>query len=186
VRRRLLVLPPAVGLGLLIACATVASLMLARASARGKEMALRAALGASRLRILRQLLTESVALAALGGLLGVGLAQAAVSGVSAVLPAAASGFSSIAVDASALAFVTALSVASGLLFGLAPALSASRVDLARSVKAGGQRATGPSGTRLRGAFIAAEVALAVVLAISAGLLIRTLQSLTRVDPGFRP
>ncbi|MFI5006570.1 MAG: ADOP family duplicated permease [Solirubrobacterales bacterium] len=186
VRRKLLVLQSAVGLVLLIACANVASLLLSRAAARRKEMALRAALGASRGRILRQLLTESVALSLLGGGLGVALALGALSGLKAALPADTSGFSAAGIDAGVLAFVTGLSVLCGLVFGLAPAASASRVDLATSMKAGGPRAMAPGGTRLRGSFIAAEVGLAVVLAVGAGLLIRTLSELTQVDPGFRP
>jgi predicted permease len=186
VRRKLLVLQSAVGLVLLIACANVASLLLSRAAARRKEMALRAALGASRNRILRQLLTENVALSLLGGVLGITLALAALSGLKAVLPADARGFSGVGIDGGVLAFVTGLSVLSGLFFGLAPAASASRVDLAASMKAGGQRAMAPGGTRLRSSFIAAEVALAVVLTVGAGLLIRTLWGLTQVDPGFRP
>ena len=103
-----------------------------------------------------------------------------------MLPADARGFALVGLDGGVLAFVTALSVLCGLFFGLAPAASASRVDLAVSMKAGGQRASGPGRTRLRSSFIAAEVALAVVLAVGAGLLIRTLWGLTRVDPGFRP
>jgi putative ABC transport system permease protein len=186
VRRKLLVLQAAVGIVLLIACANVASLLLARAAGRRKEIALRAALGASRGRILRQLLTESVTLAVVGGVLGVALAQGLLTGLEAVLPADARGFADVGLDLAALGFVTAVSVASGLFFGLAPALSASRVDLAASVKAGGPRGSGRAGTRLRSSFIAAEVALAVVLAVGAGLFIRTLWGLTRVDPGFRP
>jgi predicted permease len=186
VRRKLLVLQAAVGIVLLIACANVASLLLSRAAARRKEMALRATLGAGRGRILRQLLTESVALSLLGGALGTALAQAAVSGLKAMLPADARGFSLAGIDAGVLAFVTSLSVLSGLLFGLAPAASASRVDLAASIKAGGQRGMASGGSRLRSSFIAAQVALAVVLAVGAGLLIRTLWGLTQVDPGFRP
>ncbi len=186
IRRRLLVLQSAVGIVLLIACANVASLLLARAAGRRKEMALRAALGATRGRILRQLLAESVALSLLGGIVGIALAQAAVSGLRTMLPADPRGFSLVGLDGGVLAFVTALSVLCGLFFGIAPAASASRVDLAVSMKAGGQRAGGPGRTRLRSTFVAAEVALAVVLAIGAGLLIRTLWGLTRVDPGFRP
>ncbi|HVQ31534.1 MAG TPA: ABC transporter permease [Vicinamibacteria bacterium] len=185
-RPKLVVLQTAVGMVLLIACANVASLLLSRAAARGREMALRAALGASRGRILRQLLTESVVLSLLGGTLGVSLALAVLSGLQAVLPADVRGFSVVAVDAGALGFVTGLSVLCGLLFGLVPAANASRVDLAASMKAGGQRALGTRGRGLRSSFIVGEVALAVVLAVGAGLLIRTLWSLTRADPGFRP
>ena len=185
-RRKLLVLQSAVGIVLLIACANVASLLLSRAAARRKEMALRAALGAGRGRILRQLLTESLTLSLVGGGLGIAFAVAALSWLQAVLPADARGFELVGIDAGVLAFVTGLSVVCGLVFGLAPAASASRVDLASAMKAGGQRATARAGARLRSSFIAAEVALAVVLAVGAGLLIRTLWGLTRVDPGFRP
>ena len=188
VRRRLLVLQSAVGIVLLIACANVASLLLSRSAARRKEIALRAALGAGRGRILRQLLTESVALSLLGGALGVALAHGLLSSLQSLLPADARGFASVAIDGGVLAFVTALSVLCGLLFGIAPALHATKLDLADAIKAGGRRsgASGSGTTPLRSSFIAAEVALAFVLAVGAGLLIRTLWGLTSVDPGFRP
>jgi predicted permease len=188
VRPRLLVLQAAVAIVLLIACANVAALLLSRSAARRRELALRAALGAGRGRILRQLLTESVALSLLGGSAGIALAYGLLAGLRSLMPADARGFTSVAVDGGVLAFVTALSVLCGLLFGIAPALHGAKPDLADAMKAGGRRsdASGASATPLRSSFIAAEVALAVVLTVGAGLLIRTLWGLTHVDPGFRP
>jgi putative ABC transport system permease protein len=184
-RPKLLVLQSAVLIVLLIACANAGSLLLARAATRGKEMALRATLGARRGRIVRQLLTESLLLCVLGGAAGIALAVAMVSGLEAALPADARGFARIELDPGVVAFATGLSLFCGLLFGVVPAAAASRVDLTAMIKTGGPRSASRSGTRLRAAFVAGEVALAVVLAVGAGLLLRTLHGLSRVDPGFR-
>lgn len=186
VRSKLILLQCAVGLVLLIACANVASLLLARATVRQKEMALRAALGAGRGRIVRQLLTESVLLASAGGGLGLGLASGALSVLKLALPVNTPGWPAAGLDWRVLAFVTALALLTGVAFGLAPALSASKLDLAGSMKTGGRHSTGGGGAGLRSVLIAGEVALAVVLAASAGLLIKSLWRLTQVNPGFRP
>ncbi|HXN47881.1 MAG TPA: ABC transporter permease, partial [Bryobacteraceae bacterium] len=186
VRIRLLVLQCAIGLVLLIACVNVASLLLARATSRQKEMAVRAALGASRIRIARQLLTESVTLALIGGALGIALASAAFSVLKFALPANTAGLSSLHIDWLVVLFVTTLSVLTGMAFGLVPALSSCRQDLAEAIKTGGRHAAGRTTTGLRSALIVGEVALAVVLAVSAGLLIRSLWRLASVNPGFQP
>jgi predicted permease len=184
VRLKLLVLQSAVALVLLIACANVASLLLARAAARQKEMALRASLGAGRGRIVRQLLTESVTLSALGGALGLLLAWASLAGVQALLLEGAGDGAGAHIDGAALGFVTVLSVVCGLLFGTVPALSASRVDLAGAMKSGGQRSLPCAGVRARGAFIAAGRARRRPDR-QRRMLIRTLWGLTQADPGFR-
>ncbi len=182
-REKLFLLVAAVGCVLLIACANVASLLLARTAARQREMAVRAALGAGRGRIVRQLLTESVALALLGGGLGLIIARASLSTLKSVLPENNPLLSSAGIDWQVLAFLAALAILTGLVFGLAPALQASRLNLADAVKARGQQATG---MRLRSSLIVGEVALAVVLVASAGLLINSLWRLTQADPGFSP
>jgi putative ABC transport system permease protein len=185
VRRRLLLLMSAVAFVLLIACANVAGLLLSRSVARGKEIALRASLGASRGRIIRQLLTESVVLAMAGGGLGLCLAFGFLTVLKSALPNQNGGVSQVEMDWQALAFVTLLAVLSGLISGLAPSLSASRVDLANAIKTGGQRSRSAAGIRLRSCFVAAEVALTVVLVVGAGLLIKSLWRLAQVNPGFR-
>jgi hypothetical protein len=186
IRLELLVLQCAVGLVLLIACANVAGLLLARAAARQKEIALRVALGASRARIVRQLLTESVVLALAGGLFGILVAFAADSVLRTALPMGPDGIGAAESGWRMLVFVGSLSLLTGLIFGLAPALISSRQDVALAIKTGGQRAAGAARARLRSALIMGEVALAVVLTISAGLLIRSLWRLAQVNPGFQP
>jgi predicted permease len=185
VRGKLLVLLGAVGGVLLIACVNVAGLLLALASARGREMAVRAALGAGRARVLRQLLTESVVLAAAGGGLGIALAYFGLARLKAALPPGLPRLADVSIDGRVLAFATLLALATGLLFGVLPALRASGVDLARAVKAGAQRSADRATLGLRSALIVAETALAVVLVVAAGLLMRSLWRLTHVDPGFR-
>ena len=186
IRLELLVLQCALGLVLLIACANVAGLLLGRAISRQKEIALRVALGASRARIVKQLLTESLVLAFAGGTLGVVLAFAADAVLRTVLAGTLSGGASAGPGWQILVFAGLLSLLTGVFFGLAPALIASRQDLAHAIKSGGQRATGVARVRLRSALIIGEVALAVVLTTSAGLLMRSLWKLAQVNPGFQP
>jgi len=186
VRGKLLLLLSSVGIVLLIACANVASLLLSRATVRRKEMALRTALGAGRARIFRQLLTESVLLSLIGGGLGVFLGTAALSVFRSVLPESTPGMADAAIDIHVLGFAAGLAVLTGVVFGLAPALSAAQVDLTAAIKTGSQRSTGQGWTNLRSWLIAGEIALTVVLVVAAGLLSKTLYMLMQVDPGFRP
>jgi len=185
-RDKLFLLVAAVGCVLLIACANVAGLLLARTAARQREMAVRAALGAGRGRVVRQLLTESVALALLGGGLGLVIAVSSLSTLKSALPADNLLLASAGIDWQVLAFLAALAILTGLAFGLAPALQASRLNLAEAFKTRGQQGSGLAGMRLRSALIVGEVALAVVLVVGAGLLINSLWRLTQADPGFRP
>jgi len=178
----------AVGLILLIACANMANLLLAKASSRGREMAIRAALGASRGRIVRQLITESALLAVVSGAVGVMLAMWGTPALVALAPANVPRLEEANLDAGVLAFTLAISLLSSLLFGLAPALHASRVDLNDALKQGAAR-TGIGGggaARLRGALVVAEIAISVVLLAGAGLLLRSFQALLNVRLGFRP
>jgi predicted permease len=181
----LIVLLAAVGFLLLIACANVANLILARSMGRSHEFAIRAALGASNARVIRQLLTESVLLAGLGGALGLLLAVWGTRAVLGTLPGALPRSSEVSLDSRVLLFTMALSVFAGIVFGLAPAVKSSRVNLQEILKESGR---GLSGARhqLQGIFVAVEVAMALVLLVGAGLMVRSLSALWRVDPGFNP
>jgi putative ABC transport system permease protein len=186
VRTALYILFGAVVCVLLIANANVANLLLARASARGKEIALRAAMGASRSRIIRQLLTESLLLSGLGGALGLLIAQWGTEALVKTVPQNIPRISTIQLDASVLGFTLLVSLATGVIFGLVPAWQASHVDLNSSLKSGTRTGGGGEGKgRVRNALIMAEVALALVLLISAGLLIQSFARLGSVQPGLR-
>ncbi len=186
VRTALYILFGAVVCVLLIANANVANLLLARASARGKEIALRAAMGASRVRIIRQLLTESVLLSGLGGLFGLLLAKWGTDALVKTVPQNIPRISDIQLDASVLVFTLLVSLITGVVFGLVPAWQASHVDLNSSLKSGTRTGGGGEGKgRVRNALIMAEVAVALVLLISAGLLIQSFARLGRVQPGLR-
>ncbi len=189
VRVRLYVLLGAVGLVLLVACANVANLLLARALVRQKEFALRAALGAGRGRVVRQLLAEGIVLALSGGVLGVVFAYWGLLGVRALGPRTIPRLAEIAIDGRVLAFTLLVSVGSGLLFGLVPALRLSRLDLAAALKQTGQGigyTTWGRGHTTRRLLVIGELALSVLLLVGAGLLIRSFARLSNVDPGFNP
>ena len=183
VGKTLWVLMGAISIVLLMACANVANLLLVRAAARQQEFAIRAALGARRTRLARQLLIESVALALAGGALGVVIAYAALRALIAIGPPDLPRLPEISLDLTALAFALAISAMSGLLFGLFPVLKYARPRLAGAISS---RGAGPTRDRQRSqqALVAAQVALALVLLVSAGLMIRSFQALRRIDPGF--
>ena len=185
VRRPLIVLMAAVAMLLLIACVNIAGLLLARASGRQSELAVRAALGAGRGRIARQLITESLTLAILGGLLGTGLGFVAVRALAAWGATELPGPAGIRLDGLVLAFCVGISLLSGLAFGLFPAFRASK-NLEQSLRAGSVASVGGTGQRLRSALVVVEVALAIVLMVGAALAGKSFARLNAVDPGFRP
>ncbi|HYL84738.1 MAG TPA: ABC transporter permease [Candidatus Angelobacter sp.] len=185
VRLRLVMLLGAVTLVVLIACANVANLALARAATREKEVAVRAALGAGKWRIVRQLLTESVLLASLGGLLGLVLAARGFFALKTMLPADTPRIAEARMDWRVFVFTAGLAVLAGLISGVGPALHSSRTDASGALRSGGRGGTLPLSRRLRSGLVVAEVAFAVLLVIAAGLLIRSFWALSHVDPGFR-
>jgi len=191
VRRAVLVVMGSVTLVLLIACANVANLLLTRASARQKEIAVRVALGAGWQRLVRQLLTETALLGLMGGAAGLLVAALALGAIRAINPGNIPRLDAISLDGPVLAFTFAVSVLTGILFGLAPAWRAARVDLNSTLKTGGRNTQGDGGfgssrRRLRSLLVVAEMAISMVLLVGAGLLIRSFVQLQSVSPGFDP
>jgi putative ABC transport system permease protein len=186
VRKAVFVLLGAVGFVLLIACTNVANLLLARAAARQTEMVVRSALGAGRGRLVRQLVTESIILSGVGGAFGLLLAFWGVDALVGLEPQGVPRLSDVRVDAAVVSFTMALSIATGLLFGLVPAFHSTKASLPGTLKEGGRGAlTSRSGSHMRGALVIGEMALAVMLLAGAGLLIRSFTKLASVDPGFQ-
>lgn len=189
VRRTLLVLLGSVALVLLIACANVANLLLTRAAGRQREMAVRAALGAGWLRLVRQLLTESLLLALLGGVAGIAIAQGSLYAVHIINPGNIPRLEDIRISFTVVAFTFAVSLATGVLFGLAPAWNAIKLDLNTALKSGGRSGHDGAGLRitrhrLRGVLVVSEMAFSLMLLIAAGLLVRSFLRLETVPPGF--
>ena len=186
IKPALLVLLGAVAFVLLIACANVANLLLARAAVRQKEIALRLALGASRARLIRQFLTESVLLASLGGIVGLLVSLAGLNLLKGFIPPNISQAQAITVDGKVLIFTVLVSLVTGLIFGIAPALQAAHFNLNDTLKESGRdSAAGSRGNRIRGLLVISEVAVSFILLIGAGLLINSFLHLRNVDPGFR-
>ncbi|MGD0302232.1 MAG: ABC transporter permease [Bryobacteraceae bacterium] len=191
VRRSVLIMLGAVTLVLLIACANVANLLLSRATGREKEVAIRAALGAGRMRLVRQLLTESVLLGVLGGAAGLLVAVLTLFVVRDINPGNIPRLDAIRIDGIVLAFTFGISILTGIIFGMAPAVRVARVDLNTSLKSGGRSSQNEGGFNparqgLRSLLVVAELALSMVLLIGAGLLIRSFVRLASVPPGFNP
>jgi predicted permease len=186
IRTPLWILLGAVTLVLLIACANVANLLLARAAERHKEMAIRAAMGAGRGRVLQQLLTESVLLSVIGGVLGLALAAAGVRVLSKLEQLRIPRFHEIGLDGSVLLFTFGLAVLTGVIFGLVPALQMARTDLQETLKEGGRSGTSLARGWMRSTFVVVETALALMLLVGAGLLMRSFWRLQQVNPGFEP
>jgi putative ABC transport system permease protein len=186
IRPALLTLLAAVGVVILIACANVANLLLVRASVRGKEIAIRTALGAGRRRLVLQMLSESLVLALAGGAVGLLLAYLAIGPIQELSAGSIPRVAEIRIDSSVLLFALLVSLGTGILFGLAPAWQVSRSTIGSVLKEGGRSATSSSGRWMRNALLVAEVAMSIVLLVGAALLLRSFARLTSVDPGFRP
>jgi putative ABC transport system permease protein len=185
-RPALLTLLAAVAMTVLIACANVANLLLVRGAVRRKELAIRAALGASRGRLERQMLVESLVLAMAGGIIGIGLAQLAIRPLQALSAGTLPRVTEISIDLSVLGFAFGLSLLTGIVFGLAPAWQAASAALVDVLKDGGRGSTSSLGRWMRTGLLVAEVALSMVLLVGAALLLRSFANVTGIDPGFRP
>ncbi|HYJ07245.1 MAG TPA: ABC transporter permease [Chthoniobacterales bacterium] len=184
VKPSLLALLGAVGFVLLIACANVANLLLARSAARQKEIAIRAAMGASRTRVLRQMLTESILLSAIGGMAGLLVSIWLTDVLTSIVPEGAARLDQVGIDYRVLTFALGVSALTGILFGIVPALQASKLDVTSALKEGGRSAEGNRRTSARSLLLIGEVALSLVLLVGAGLLIKSFLRLQEVRPGF--